>query len=105
MSGFDDRCDQTASELAGRLNLPLVNADTAQSFPYLLVATQERLELRENRGRAARPIYVDTTVFERLRSTLNLSRRQPLARAIGLHTKTVVDATAGIGQDTFLLAL
>jgi 16S rRNA (guanine1516-N2)-methyltransferase len=105
MTGFDDRCDQTAAKLADRLNLPLVTADTAQSFPYLLVATHERLELRENRGRNVRPIYVDTTVFGRPRSTLNFSRRQPLARAIGPHTNTVVDATAGIGQDTFLLAL
>jgi 16S rRNA (guanine1516-N2)-methyltransferase len=105
MTGFGDGCDWTAAKLADRLNLPLVTADTAQSFPYLLVATQERLELRENRGRTARPIYVDTTVFGKPRSTLNLSRRQPLARAIGPHTNTVVDATAGIGQDAFLLAL
>jgi 16S rRNA (guanine1516-N2)-methyltransferase len=105
MTGFDARCDQTASKLADRLNLPLVTADTAQPFQYLLVATPNRLELRENRGGTMRPLYVDTTVFERRRSTLNLSRRQPLARAIGPRTNTVVDATAGIGQDTFLLAL
>ncbi len=105
MTGFDARCDQTASKLADRLNLPLVTADTAQPFQYLLVATPNRLELRENRGGTTRPLYVDTTVFERRRSTLNLSRRQPLARAIGPRTNTVVDATAGIGQDTFLLAL
>lgn len=105
MTGFGDRCDRTAAKLAERLNLPLVTADTAQSFPYLLVATQARLELRENRGSTGHPIYVDTTVLDRRRSTLNLSRRQALARAIGPHTNTVVDATAGLGQDTFLLAL
>ena len=93
MAGFDDRRDQTASKLADRLNLPLVAADTAPSFQYLLVATPNRLELRENRGGTTRPLYVDTTVFARRRSTLNLSRRQPLARAIGPHTNSVVDAT------------
>ncbi|MDH3672838.1 MAG: class I SAM-dependent methyltransferase [Gammaproteobacteria bacterium] len=105
MTGFDDSCDRTAAKLAGRLKLPLVTADTAQSFSYLLVVTPKRLELRENRRGMTRPICVDTTVFRRRRSTLNLSRRQPLARAIGPHTNTVVDATAGIGQDAFLLAL
>ena len=44
-------------------------------------------------------------MFKKRRSTLNLSRRQPLTRAIGPQTDSVVDATAGVGQDTFLLAL
>ncbi len=105
LTGFDDRCGRTAATLADKLNLPLVTADTAPSFQYLLVPTPNRLELRENRGGATRPLYVDTSVFARRRSTLNLSRRQPLARAVGPHTNSVVDATAGIGQDAFLLAL
>ena len=105
MTGFDDRCDRTAATLADKLNLPLVTADTVPSFQYLLVATPNRLELRDNREGTTQPLYVDTSVFARRRSTLNLSRRQPLARAIGPHTNSVVDATAGIGQDAFLLAL
>ncbi len=100
---LDGGCAHAACTIADRLNLSLVTADTAQPFQYLLVATANRLELRDNRGGTARPLYVDPAVFERRRSTL--SRRQPLARAIGRHTATVVDATAGIGRDSFLLAL
>lgn len=100
---MDGGCAHAASRIADRFNLSLVTADTAQPFQYLLVATANRLELRDNRGGTVRPLYVDPTVFERRRSTL--SRRQPLARAIGRQTNTVVDATAGMGQDSFLLAL
>lgn len=101
---MDERCDQRAHKLARKLNLSLATTDTAQLFPYLLVTTPKRLELRENCGRTVRPLYVDPTIFEKHRSTLNLSRRQPLARAIGPLKNTVVDTTAGIGQDSFLLA-
>jgi 16S rRNA (guanine1516-N2)-methyltransferase len=44
------------------------------------------------------------TAFRRFSAT---SRKQPLARAIGVKGRvplTVVDATAGLGRDTFLLA-
>ncbi len=34
----------------------------------------------------------------------NLSRRQPLGRAIGSKAKTIIDATAGLGHDAALLA-
>ncbi len=34
----------------------------------------------------------------------NLSRNQPLAKAIGRETRTVLDATAGLGKDSALLA-
>ena len=35
---------------------------------------------------------------------LILSHKQPLARAIGRSTRTILDATAGLGHDAFLLA-
>jgi 16S rRNA (guanine1516-N2)-methyltransferase len=34
----------------------------------------------------------------------NLSRKQPLAKAMGRHDNSILDATAGFGHDAFLLA-
>jgi 16S rRNA (guanine1516-N2)-methyltransferase len=49
-------------------------------------------------------MYVDFTKLDLRPYGPNLSRRQPLARALGKKTRTVVDATAGLAQDALLLA-
>ncbi len=85
--------ETAAAALAARLHLP--HATALPDAELLLVCTPQRLELR-----AARmgPVYVDFTARPAL------TRRQPLARAIGRQARTVVDATAGFAQDAFLLA-
>jgi 16S rRNA (guanine1516-N2)-methyltransferase len=98
-----------AGGLAHELALPLVDPDLpapADRFTFLLTVTSRRLELREATGRG-RPLYVDFcggTVGYRRRAAG--SRRQPLARAIGIcgEPPRVFDATAGLGRDSFLLA-
>lgn len=98
-----------AAELAVTLNVPLVDWATAKAdFTHLLVATAERLELRETRAEAPGPVYADFItgpVAHRYR--FGGGRNQPLARAAGLKhgaTPTVADATAGLGRDAFVLA-
>lgn len=72
-----------------------------------LVLSGDGLELREAGCGWRRGLRVDfvegATAFRR---RTGYSRRQPLARAVGLkgHGFRVVDATAGLGQDSFLLA-
>lgn len=96
-------------ELSSKLGLPLIdlNHNTSQDYDLLLVATAKRLELRETSLKAAGPVYVDfvagPTAYRRISG---LSRRQPIARAVGLRSglRRVVDATAGLGRDSFLLA-
>ncbi len=96
-----------AEDLARRMSLALVeSADQPGDAEFLLVRTAHRLELRE-RGVRARPIYVDFLSGSlATRRLTGQSRRQPLARAIGLRgpTMRVVDATAGLARDAFLLA-
>ena len=106
----DDRVRLAAASLARELGLPVldgaVTATTGRP-EFLLVQTAERLELRELRRGSSRPIYVDFVGgplgFRRLSGR---SRRQPIARAVGLRGGpiTVVDATAGLARDSFLLA-
>lgn len=56
------------------------------------------LKLNERGNIRYRPVYV------RSNNTRHASRRTLLGRAIGRKAKTVVDATAGLGGDTVLLA-
>jgi len=51
------------------------------------------LSLRDHRGRRLRPLSIDFTV------PASASRKQPLGRAVGRKTRSVVDATAGWGED------
>ena len=49
-------------------------------------------------------VYAGLRHEERRARARGRSRREPLARALGARTRTVIDATAGLGQDAFLLA-
>ncbi|MCP5197877.1 MAG: class I SAM-dependent methyltransferase [Gammaproteobacteria bacterium] len=97
-----------AAALAAELALPLVTEQLTASATHWLVLTGERLELREIGKGAPGPIYVDfTTGAPDYRRRFGGSRQQPLARAVGLKNAvapTVIDPTAGLGQDAFVLA-
>ncbi len=98
-----------AKRLATSLRLPFVDSAAATGCvpELLLVVRADRLELGEAPPAGTRPIYVDfvggPTGFRRGASG---GRDQPIARAVGLRRgrPTVVDATAGLGRDAFLLA-
>ena len=100
--------DPEAAALLAELELPLVADPNADGFTHLLAVTPERLELRELGPNAPGPVYADFAagaVAHRRR--FGGGRNQPLARAVGLKggvAPTVVDATAGLGRDAFVLA-
>lgn len=95
-----------AEALAARLDLPL--AGTACDYGFLLVVTGQRLELRQTGSRAPGPVFVDfTSAALAYRRKFGGGRKEPLARAVGMrHNRApyVVDATAGLGRDSFVLA-
>ena len=113
---------ERAAELAARLGLPLRSQATTGSHdstePTIeLRVTDERLELREVRPprqstdrsrKAAAPagtVYVDF-IGGSLGHSRRVNRFGLLFRAVGLTPgrTTVIDATAGLCQDAFLLA-
>jgi len=100
----DDGIKTSAEELARELGLPFVTAAEAD-FDLLLVVTPAHLELRNNRDPQVGPVCVDFSHLDLRPYSPNLSRRQPLARALGKKARTVVDATAGYCQDALLFAL
>ena len=96
-----------AHKLAARLSLPLTEA-TCTDFPLLLMVTDQRLELQQTGKDAPGPLFVDfTSGAINYRRRHGGGRKQAIARAIGLKkglTPTVIDATAGLGRDAFVLA-
>ena len=99
-----------ARRFAKELDLPIVepDAEPAGAFELLLLFGSDGLSLKENQRRFSRPLRIDFCSNASLaRFQGGSSRRQPLARAIGLRGSfrpTVMDATAGLGRDACHLA-
>ncbi len=97
-----------AADLATELRLPLVGDPLTTNSSCFLCLTAERLELREHDSALTKRLYVDFVAGAIAhRRRFGGGRKQPLAKAIGLKggaSPTVVDATAGLGRDAFVLA-
>lgn len=98
---------ESAAKLAAQLGLPLSQSES-QAFPLLLVATAERLELRQTGPGAPGPVYVDFLEGKAdFRRRYGSSRDEGVVRAVASkrnRTPTVLDATGGLGRDAFVLA-
>ncbi|MCH2171554.1 class I SAM-dependent methyltransferase [Myxococcota bacterium] len=93
-----------AAALAKRLGLPLME-DPSETLDALTLGWADgRLELSEANDRPGRGWWVDARRWGLAPGAGGLSRRQPLARALGRKRRHVVDATAGFGQDALRLA-
>ena len=92
-----------ARKLASELSLPLTDDPAESAATLRLAVTAGGLELRERAGQRAE-LRIDLTTIDTRTGPGNLSRKQPLARAIGRRNRTVLDATAGLGHDAALLA-
>jgi len=102
-----------AAALAEQLGLNLASAPSTGDAEVLLVVAPGGLDLVALRGPgatpASKPFHVDLARLDAT-SGPGRSRKQPLARAVGLGKAkqpqpTVLDATAGWGEDAWLLAL
>ncbi|MFP3982425.1 MAG: class I SAM-dependent methyltransferase [Desulfurivibrionaceae bacterium] len=102
----DKSREKDAVLLARDLQIPL--AESGGGYNFLLVYTSDRLELRECTAHAPGPLFVDFSCKElNFRRRFGGGRKEPLARAVGLkHNRcpVVLDATAGLGRDSFILA-
>ncbi len=94
-----------ARALAEQLGLPFTPQPAGAAL--LLYVTDTRLELRETGPRAAGPVYVDFLGGSAAHRRQSGGKGQALARAVGLkggRLPSVLDATAGLGGDAFVLA-
>jgi len=94
-----------AAVLAERFGLAL-DERSARSGRFCLRVTPERLELHDHED-AIGPLRIDFDTGPTGYRSLRAGRRQALARATGIHKRSaasVLDATAGAGEDGFVLA-
>lgn len=102
-AGFMDQ----AQSLAQRLNLKLTDAMDAEP-DFLLQFTHDRLQLLQPGDNVPGPIWVDFVAGKAAyRRQQGEGCRSPLARAVGFKADfipTVIDGTAGLGQDALVLA-
>jgi len=106
---YDQRLIERAGILADALGLGLLKlGDTGCDLR--LVVTPDRLELRVERGELAggNAVFADLTKLDTT-SPAGRSLNNPLFKAVGIkkgnaHRPRVVDCTAGLGEDAWLLA-
>ena len=97
--------EDRALALAERLELPFT--PLPEGAALLLCVTPERLELRETGRHASGPVYVDFLGGSAAHRRQSGGKGQALARAVGLkggRLPSILDATAGLGGDAFVLA-
>lgn len=75
---------------------------------WALILTAQKLVLQPFGDDASGPVFVDFAGGKQAhRRQFGGGRGQPLARAVGMkkgHNPTIIDATAGLGRDAFVLA-
>lgn len=106
VSIFDQSQSEKGKALAEKLNLPFVDLN-CHEFRYLLVITDQYLELRTTLPKGPKPLYIDFVAGKMAhRFKEGGGKRQLLARAVGLgkNPLNLLDVTAGLGQDAFVLA-
>lgn len=85
------------------LGVPLAKDEDIQTGELRLVFQSEALELWDHTC-VRRGMRIDFSGIDVRAATGNLSKKQPLAKAVGRATHQILDATAGFGHDAFLLA-
>jgi 16S rRNA (guanine1516-N2)-methyltransferase len=87
------------SRLAAKLGLPVYRNKPLGDYPLWLIHAHDRLALRDGRNLRVGPVFAE---FKPLSKPIASCRQ--LRQAIGKNAHRVVDATAGLGGDAWLLA-
>ncbi|MFK8066765.1 MAG: class I SAM-dependent methyltransferase [Gammaproteobacteria bacterium] len=100
----EENDNKGALALAEKLSIPL-ETDLAQTPELLLGWCEGKLALF---SKDSGPVFIDFVEGKLAhRRQFGGGKKQPLARAVGLSSKktpTIIDATAGMGRDSFVLA-
>jgi 16S rRNA (guanine1516-N2)-methyltransferase len=102
------RAEPRSLDLARRLALPIARSGSDSRYDFVLEFAGDRLQIRPTRAGAHGPVWVDfASVRSRTRRQEASPRTERIARAVGMHkgVRRIVDATAGLGRDAFVLAV
>ncbi|MDQ7017408.1 MAG: class I SAM-dependent methyltransferase [Gammaproteobacteria bacterium] len=106
LHNLDHKNKKRAQQLAQQLNLILLEDPSEAAL--LLQVSADKVELIDNQQKKPSAFSISFSSGKAAhRRQFGGGRNQPLARAIGLKkgaTPSVVDATAGLGRDAFVLA-
>jgi 16S rRNA (guanine1516-N2)-methyltransferase len=105
--------EKKAEQLALALGLPF--AKKVESFDYFLMLSRKHLAIESTKDKKFTPFYIDFLSKKMLYRSQHASRRNELlVKAIHLprtphhiessREPTIIDATAGLGRDSFILA-
>lgn len=110
VAATNESCEDWAKSLADRLKLrllpPLISPQSVQEPAVLLLASPSGLSLQPTGKNAPGPIAVDFGAPS-MRHRRRAGQNEMLGRAVGVGKKaklSVLDATAGLGRDSFVLA-
>lgn len=99
---------EEAALLAQHLSMPFYPLGATSEESLLLVVTSDYIELRDLRHTPSSALHIDFVDGALgYRRQHGGGRRQPLAKAVGIRpgiNPSVIDATAGLGRDAFVLA-
>jgi hypothetical protein len=99
-----DPARNTEVDLASQtLGIPLAGDGDIQTGELRVVFQTGALELWDHTC-VRRGMRIDFSDIDVRAATGNLSKKQPLGKAVGRETHHILDATAGFGHDAFLLA-
>ena len=112
---YDENTQDAAHQLAQSSNIPLYitntkNVNKVDNNPpsFLLHLTHSHLELQYTEDSSLKPLYIDFLAGKNHHRRLyGGGKGQQIAKAIGLNKHpnlTVIDTTAGLGRDAFVLA-
>ncbi len=104
-----DLAPEDVSVLARRLSLPLVSSEHPSTSPesFVLFYDRGRLSLRHEVKGASGSVCVDFETSSLIYRQTHQTQPEALLKAAGVKkgiTLNVLDATAGLGQDAFILA-
>ena len=92
-----------AEAFARQTGIPLVSSSRVPVGRHRVVFLDDGIELWDH-DCIRRGTRVDFTQIDTRIATGNISKNQPLAKAIGRNAAHILDATAGFGHDAMLLA-
>ena len=99
---------QRSEALAEKLSLPIIDSNQASDYEFVLFYEADTLKLMHQADKKMGAVCVD---FSKGKSAYRHKHqgkgKLPLSRACGIkqsNRPTIIDATAGLGQDAFVLA-
>ncbi len=94
-----------ANRLSKQLNLPLIDS-TSHPFPYILHYQDDYLQLQSVKNKNFKPLYIDFTTGKARHRRIFPGKELLIKAIVGKKKKdfTIIDATAGLGRDSFVLA-